>query len=210
MNRYYRRLIARGIIPAGLGLRSDDGHPSGGGGEGAGDDGAANDQDGSTTNDDHGQDGDGAPKGNATDWEAAAKKWEKLAKQNKNATEKLAKLEAAAMSEQEKAVAAAKAEGHAEAMKAAGTRLAAAELKSAAKDKGLNLAKVQEFLKVDAFVDENGDVDSKAIEKAVAAFAEVAPPAAPGKSGAPLPGGSGSRPNTTTSLNAAVAARYGQ
>lgn len=198
MNRYYRRLMARGIIPPGLGLRSDEGHPSA----------------------PPATEGEPAPapevqtpepeKAPEIDWKAEARKHEKRAKENAKAAEELEKLRAAAMTEQEKAVAAAKAEGHAEAMKAAGTRLAAAELKSAAKDKGLNLAKVQEFIRVESFVDDNGDVDTKAIEKAVAAFAEVAPPPAPAKSGAPLPGGSGSRPNTTTSLNAAVAARYGQ
>jgi hypothetical protein len=113
------------------------------------------------------------------------------------------------MSETEKAIAQAKAEGHAEATKAAGKKLAAAELKAAAKDEQLNLDDVQDFIKVDLFVDENGDVDSKAIKKAVAAFAKIAPAPAPGRSGAPLPGGSGGRHHTNPTLDSAVAAHYG-
>ena len=116
-----------------------------------------------------------------------------------------------AMSETEKAIAQAKAEGHAEAMKAAGTKLAAAELKAAAKDKGVNLADLlkADLIKVDAFVDENGDVNTKAIEKAVAAFADVAPAQAPGRSGAQIPGGSGGRTASNPTLDSAVAAHYG-
>jgi hypothetical protein len=214
MNRYLRRLIARGIIPAGLGLRSDEGHPSGGGGSGdgtgAGDDEAANDQ-GANANGDNDQDGEGAPKGDDTDWKKASREWEKRAKANAKAAEELEKLKASQMSEQEKAVATAKAEGRAEAMKSAGVKLAAAELKSAAKDKGVNLADLisADLIKVESFVDEKGDVDSKAIEKAVAAFAKAAPAPTPGKSGAPIPGGSGGRSNTTPTLDSAVAARYG-
>lgn len=112
-----------------------------------------------------------------------------------------------AMSETEKAIAAAKAEGASEAMKAVGVKLAAAELRSAAKDKGLNLADVTDLLKVETFVGDDGEVDEKAIKKAVDALAKIAP--APAKSGAPIPGGSGGRPNQNPTLDSAVAARYG-
>jgi hypothetical protein len=191
--------MARGIIPPGLGLRSDEGHPSAP---------PAAEGEPAPAVEEQAPDPE-APKAPEVDWKAEARKHEKRAKENAKAAEELEKLRASQMSEQEKAVAAAKAEGMAEANKAAGVKIAASELKSAAKDKGLDLSKVQEWIKVESFVDDNGDVDSKAITKAVAAFAEVAPAPAPGRSGAPIPGGSSSKPNTSPTLDSAVAARYG-
>jgi len=209
MPKWLKRNLSRHMlstVPAGLGMRSDEGHPSAPpapAGESAPAEGQPAGQDPADPP------VDDAPKGDETDWKKTSRDWEKRAKANAKAAEELEKLRASQMSEQEKAVAAAKAEGHAEAMKTAGKKLAAAELNSAAKDKGLNLSDIQEYLKADMFVDENGDVDSAAIKKAVTAFAKIAPPPAPGKSGAPLPGGSGGRPTTTATLDSAVAARYG-
>lgn len=174
-NRTTRRLTARGIIPAGIGLRSDDGHPSGGGATGAGDGGDnAGDQGAQATNDD-GQHQDGGQKAPEIDWKAEARKHEKRAKENAKAAEELAKLKASQMSEQEKAVAAAKAEGMTEATKAAGVKLAAAELKAEAAAKGVDLSAISKYLKADLFVGEDGEVDSKAVKAAVADFAKLAP-----------------------------------
>lgn len=136
-----------------------------------------------------------------TDWEAAAKKWEKLAKANKNATEKLAKLEAAAMSEQERAVAEAKAAGASEAAKTYGSKLAAAELKAAAAAKGVDLSTIGKYLKADMFVGDDGEVDEAAIKTAVADFAKLSP-RAPGKSGGDFSGAPGGAP---ASLDAQIA-----
>jgi hypothetical protein len=99
----------------------------------------------------------------------------------KQVADELDKLRQQQMSDAEKAVAAAKAEGHAEAKKSFGKQLAAEQLKSAVKDKGLDLSEIEEFLTVDKFVDEHGDVDSKALKAAVDKFAKLAPK--PGPSG---------------------------
>lgn len=107
------------------------------------------------------------PNGGETDWEAEAKKWEKRAKENKNATEKLAKLEASQMSEQEKAVAEAKAAGLSEAAKTYGSRLANAELKAAAANKGVDISSLDGLIDASRFVGEDGEVDTEAIKKAV-------------------------------------------
>src|SRR5215211_6920708 len=66
------------------------------------------------SNTDDGQkDADKKPEGggDTTDWKAKAREWEKRAKVNSGAAAELAKVKAAAMTDQEKAVEAAKAEG---------------------------------------------------------------------------------------------------
>lgn len=202
MPKWLKRQMSLGLawdIPAGIGLRSDAGHPSG----------PAAPEASAPEGQPEGEPAQPeAPAVEETDWKAEARKWEKLAKGNKSAAEQLEKLKASQMSEQEKAVAAAKAEGSAEALKTVGVKLAAAELRSAAKDKGLNLADVADLFRVEQFVDENGDVDEKAIKATVDKLAKIAPAPTPGRSGAPLPGGSGGSPKTNPSLDAAVAARY--
>jgi hypothetical protein len=218
MSKWLRRQMSRGLfpdlVPAGYGLRSDAGHPSPSAPPPAGDPGAPAGQTEGAPGPNAGPptDDTDTDDGNGVDWKAKAREWERRAKDNKGAAEELEQLKAAQMSEQEKAVTAAKAEGHAEAMKSAGLLLAAAELKSAAKDKGLNIDELSELLKVETFVDDKGAVDSKAIGKAVDALAKIAPapPAPPGRSGAPLPGGSGGRTTANPSLSNAVAARYGK
>jgi len=134
-----------------------------------------------------------APQAEETDWKALARQWEKRAKANSKASEELEALRKQSMTEQEKAVAAARVEGQAEAAKSFGKRLAAAELKSAVKDKGIDLSEVEEFLKVDHFVDENGEVDAKAIKAAVEKFAKLAPKPA-GSSGGDFGGAPGQQP----------------
>ncbi|MEU6858834.1 hypothetical protein AB0B28_08175 [Glycomyces sp. NPDC046736] len=132
---------------------------------------------------------DPAGDGDGTDWKAEARKWEKLAKDNKNATEKLAKLEAAAMSDQEKAVAAAKADGLAEAAKTYGSRLAAAELKAAAAAKGVDLSAIGDLIDSSKFVGADGEVDSTAIKSAVDKLAKTF--TGPKRSGGDFNGGNG-------------------
>lgn len=112
-----------------------------------------------------------APAG-GVDWEAKyretlshSREWEKRAKDNKDAADELAKVKAAAMTEQEKAVAAAHAEGRTAALAETGKRLAAAELRAAlGADAAKTLAPVLEAIDVSRFVGDDGEPDTKAIE----------------------------------------------
>lgn len=124
-----------------------------------------------------------------TDWKAMARKWEKLAKENSKAAEERDKLKQSAMTEQEKAVAEAKAAGLSEAAKTYGSKLAAAELKAAAANKGVDLSSISKYLKADMFVGEDGEVDDSAIKAAVADFAKSMPSAK--RNGADFNGGNG-------------------
>lgn len=108
-----------------------------------------------------------------TDWKAMARKWEREAKANSRAKADLEKLQVAAMTEQEKAVAAARDEGRTEALRTAGEKLARAELKAAAATAGVDLGEVAALIDVRQFVAEGGEVDEVAIVKAVKAFAKV-------------------------------------
>jgi hypothetical protein len=130
-----------------------------------------------------------APKAEETDWKAMARKWEKLAKENSKAAEERDKLKQSAMTEQEKAVAEAKAAGLSEAAKTYGSKLAAAELKAAASAKGVDLSSISKYLKADMFVGEDGEVDDNAIKAAVADFAKSMPSAK--RNGADFDGGNG-------------------
>lgn len=86
----------------------------------------------------------------------------------------------AAMSETEKAIAQAKAEGSAEAKRSYGLKAAALELKAEAAMKGVDLSEVGDLLDVSKFLDEDGEPDAKAIKAAVARFTKLAPkPAGP-------------------------------
>lgn len=125
-----------------------------------------------------------------TDWKAMSRKWEKLAKENSKAAEKLAKAEAAAMTEQEKAVAEAKAAGLSEAAKTYGSRAAAAELKAAAALKGVDISSIGDLIDASRFVGEDGEVDTEAIGKAVEKLAKSLGTAAK-RNGADFNGGNG-------------------
>jgi hypothetical protein len=112
-----------------------------------------------------------------TDWKAEAEKWsalarkhEERAKGNATAAKELEKVRAAAMSEQERAVAEAKAAGLNEAQKANAPRLVRAELKAAAAEAGLGkdaLAGFLEYADLSKFVTDDGEPDEKAIAAAV-------------------------------------------
>lgn len=126
-----------------------------------------------------------------TDWKAMARKWEKLAKQNSRAAEELAKLKQQHMSEQEKAVEAAKAEGRAEAAREHGRKLADARFEAAVARKGLDLGEAAELIDTSKFVDDNGEVDDQAIKQAVAKLAKVLTPKGPPPASGDFGGGNG-------------------
>lgn len=98
-------------------------------------------------------------------WKAQARKHEERAKANATAARELEALRASTMSEQEKAVAKARDEGKAEALKTVGAKLAAAELKAAAAGRldADQLAAAVEHLNLESFLDTDGDVDAKKV-----------------------------------------------
>lgn len=134
-----------------------------------------------------------APAQEETDWKAEARKWEKRAKENSKAADELDKVRKASMSEQEKAVEVAKAEGRTAAAQEFGRRLAAAEFRAAIAAKGLDLGEALELIDTTRFVDESGEVDEKAIKAAVAKLAKAIPQA-PAAGGADFQGAGGQTP----------------
>lgn len=100
-----------------------------------------------------------------TDERAARKRAEREAKEAKA---ELDKIRNAGQSEQEKAIAKAKAEGTTEALKTANARILRAEIKAAAGGKLTDPADAVRLLDLSDFeVDADGEVDSKAIAKAI-------------------------------------------
>lgn len=88
----------------------------------------------------------------------------------------LDKVRSANMSEQEKAVAAAKAEGRDEALKTANERLVRAEVKAAAAGKLADPGDALGLLgDLSAFIDKTGDVDTKAITSAIDELVKAKP-----------------------------------
>lgn len=145
------------------------------------------------------------PKDGDTDWKAEARKWEKLAKDNKNAATELDKLRTANMSEQEKAVADAEAKGRTAAAQDYGSKLAAAKFEAAVALAQVDLGEAADLIDTKQFLDDKGEVDEAAIKKAVAKLAKLAPAAAkPARSGGDHPGGGGAPNARPTSLSAAV------
>lgn len=108
-------------------------------------------------------------------------------RQHANARGQIDKLKASAMSDAEKAVAAAKAEGKSEALREAGARLAAAEFRARAAGRLADPAAAVELLDFTRFVGEDGEPDADRIEEAVtrltaaagAANGKHVPPPAP-------------------------------
>jgi hypothetical protein len=155
------------------------------------------------------------PAGGDIDWKAMSRQWEDRAKANAQAAKDLEKLQQAAMTDQEKAVAAAKAEGRTAAeAEARTTAVELAVYRSAAKAG----ADPDALLDSNTFLKSLGDIDpkdtaavTKAIETAVKSNPKLAAaPAAPGASGPPIPGGPGGQRTRPTSLGAALGAHYGQ
>ena len=121
-----------------------------------------------------------------TDWEAEAKKWEAEAKQerslkrkvedlNKRNMSELEKLQAASLTEQEKAVAAARAaaaeEARQETLRTVGHRLVDAEVRTAAAGRGLNVDALLDGLDRSRFLGEDLEPDARAIAQWVEAVA---------------------------------------
>ena len=100
----------------------------------------------------------------------------------------LAQLQAAQMTDQEKAVAAARVEGRKDAAKAAGVLLAGAEFRALAAGKLADPAKMIEDgdLNLARFVDEDGNVDKRALARLVERLAAAAAPAAGNGPGVPV------------------------
>lgn len=97
-------------------------------------------------------------------------------KEAKAAKAELEKLRAASMSEQEKAVAAARTEGKTEALKTANARLLAAEVKAAAAGKLADPSDAVSMLDLSKFeIDDDGNVDLKAVSAAIAKLIEKKP-----------------------------------
>lgn len=122
--------------------------------------------------------------------------------------DRLAEIEAENATEHEKAVAAARAEGAAEALRQANERAASSILRAALEGRGRNAEQVEQMIaatNVTAFV-RDGDVDTQRI----AAHVELVAPAAP----APPPSwpdlGQGKRPNTKTTGTATGREMYQQ
>lgn len=113
----------------------------------------------------------------------------------------LAKMQEANQTEAEKALAAAKAEGRTEALSVANTRLVRAEIKAAAAGVLQDPDDATAHIDVSAFeVDDNGDVDTKAIKAEVERLVKAKPYLAAGVKPAPLPGG-GAMPSTGSSMD---------
>lgn len=132
-----------------------------------------------------------------TDWEAEAKKWKDLArkheersKANLTAAKELEQLRQSAMTEQEKAVAAAKAEGRTEALRTIGARLVDAEVKAAVAGRNVNVEALLDGLDRSRFLDDEGEPNTRAINAWVE---KLAPPVDPTRTAWPPDLGQGAR-----------------
>jgi hypothetical protein len=104
-----------------------------------------------------------------TDWKAEARKWEDRAKQNSAAAKEQEKQRIAAMSESDRAVAEAEARGRTTATQAFAQRLAQSDFIAAAarRNPAWDAAAVLPDINLARYVGEDGEPDTKAIEKAV-------------------------------------------
>lgn len=122
-----------------------------------------------------------------------AAKYRTEAKKAADAAEALRKSQ---MSETEKAIAEAETRGRQTAFTEYGTRLARAELKTAAATKGIDVAEFLEDLNLANYVGEDGEPDMKKIETTVTRFAALAAP----KQGQSFDGGP-RQPNQPVNMN---------
>lgn len=125
------------------------------------------------------------PAADAEKWKTQSRKWEDRAKANASAAKELAALKASTMTDQEKAVEAAKAEARSEALKTVGVRLVDAEVKAACAGRKVDVSALLEGLDRTKFLTDDGEPDSDAIAKWVDKVA-------PSKAG-PLDLGQGAR-----------------
>lgn len=111
-----------------------------------------------------------------TDWEAEAKKWQELArkhearaKANAAAAKERDELKQSMMSEQEKAIEQARNEARVAALREAGAKIAAAEVRAAAAGRlgDEQLTTLLEGLNLAAFINDDGEVDLDKVRKFV-------------------------------------------
>lgn len=98
-----------------------------------------------------------------------ARKWEERAKANAKAAKELEEFRQQSMTETEKAIEQARSEGRREALTETGQKVAAAELRAAAKGRMTDdqLSTLLDGLDLARFVNDEGDVDSDALGKFV-------------------------------------------
>jgi hypothetical protein len=147
------------------------------------------------------------PPKDETDWKAEARKWESRAKDNKSAADKLAEIEAANQTELEKAQKAAETE--AARAQTATVRAVSAEVKALAdgfRVRGDALLHLKDRGDLARFVDNDGDIDTKAIEKELADVLKNRPDLAPEATSEPTPAVPGARPVPVKGRPAAVPA----
>lgn len=134
-------------------------------------------------------------------WKEMARKNEERAKANAKAAKELEKLREATATESEKAINAAKAEGRTEALSVANARIVKAELKAAASGVLQDPDDAVAHIDPSQFeVDDDGNVDTKAIKAEVARLAAAKPYLTAGGKPAPLPGG-GAAPAAGVSMD---------
>jgi hypothetical protein len=112
----------------------------------------------------------------ATKWRDLARKHEERAKANSAAAKELEQLRQQSMSDLEKAVAQARAEGHAEGLTSGMARVVKAEIRAAAAGRmsAEQLGALLEATNLSVFIGEDGDVDEAKVVKFVDG---IAPPA---------------------------------
>lgn len=112
-------------------------------------------------------------KAEAEKWQALARKHEDRAKANATAAKELEELRKSAMSEQERAVAEAKAAGRTEALAETGSKLVTAEFRAAAAGRldDDQLATLLEDLNLPGFLTDAGEVDQAKVARVVEAIA---------------------------------------
>lgn len=124
-------------------------------------------------------------------WKALARKHEDRAKANADAAKRLADLEAANLSEKDKAVREAVDSALADARKGFGSRLVDAELRAAAAGRDLDVDALLDGLDRARFLDEDGEPDTAAIKKWLDKIAPVkgtrSPDLGQGRRGTPSP-----------------------
>ncbi len=123
-------------------------------------------------------------------------------KKAKAAEKELADLRKTTMTDQEKAVADAKAEGRGEAFKEANSRVLRSEIRAAAAGKLADPSDAPALLgELDRFLADDGEIDSKAITSAIDALVKAKPYLAPaGSKPGRLPGG-GAKPSEGVSMD---------
>jgi len=133
------------------------------------------------------------------DWKAQARKWEARAKENATAAKRLAEIEAANQTAQEKAEAAARqAEERAT---VALHRAASSDIRAALTEAGIpNAASITEDLNISRFVADDGEINGDAVSALVEKWKPFIPPPGP-RAPAPNPAqGGGGTPMTLNEI----------